>query len=263
MASSQLAFPAPRRVLFRVMTHTLDNKVALVTGGGRGIGKGIALALAAAGCDVAVSYVSREADAVAVADAIRALGRRAQVVRGDVAKSEDVTAVVRAVEAELGPIDILVNNAGRAAFESIEQMTEASWNDTLAVNLTSVFLFSQAVLPGMRARKWGRIINLTSVAAQAGSVNAVHYAAAKAGVIAATKSYARLLAKEGVTVNAIAPALIGTEMVLASPHVKPDMIPVGRFGKVEECADVAVLLASNGYITGQTISVNGGLYLGS
>jgi 3-oxoacyl-[acyl-carrier protein] reductase len=110
----------------------------------------------------------------------------------------------------------------------------------------------------MRARKWGRIINLTSVAAQAGSVMAVHYSAAKAGVIAATKSYARLLAKEGVTVNAISPALIGTEMVASNPHVKPDMIPVGRFGRVEECADVAVLLAGNAYITGQTIGVNGG-----
>ena len=243
------------------MTDTsLDKKVALVTGGGRGIGKGISLALAAAGCDVAVNYVSRGADAQQTADAIRALGRRALVVHGDVAKSADVTAMVAAVQTGLGPIDILVNNAGRATFEGIEQMTEASWNETLQVNLTSVFLLTQAVLPGMRARKWGRVINLTSVAAQAGSVMAVHYSAAKAGVIAATKSYARLLAKEGVTVNTIAPALIGTEMVASNPHIKPDMIPVGRFGRVEECADVAVLLARNGYITGQTISVNGGMY---
>lgn len=243
------------------MTHAeLENKVALVTGGGRGIGKAIALALAAAGCDVAVNYVSREADARATAEAIRTTGRRALVVKGDVAKSADVATLVAAVEQGLGPIDILVNNAGRAAFESIEQMTEASWNETLQLNLTSVFLLTQAVLPGMRARKWGRIINLTSVAAQAGSMLAVHYSAAKAGVIAATKSYARLLAKEGVTVNAIAPALIATEMVASNPHIKPDMIPVGRFGRVEECADVAVLLAGNGYITGQTISVNGGMY---
>jgi 3-oxoacyl-[acyl-carrier protein] reductase len=181
-------------------------------------------------------------------------------VQGDVGNSADVAAFVAAAEKGLGPIDILVNNAGRAAYESIEQMTEASWNDTIQVKLTSVFLVTQAVLPGMRARKWGRIINLTSVAAQAGSVMAVHYSAAKAGVIAATKSYARLLAKEGVTVNAISPALIGTEMVASNPHIKPDMIPVGRFGRVEECADVAVLLARNGYITGQTIAVNGGMY---
>jgi 3-oxoacyl-[acyl-carrier protein] reductase len=242
---------------------TLNGKVALVTGASRGIGKGIALALAAAGCDVAVNFATREADAQSTADAIRALGRRAVVVKGDVAKSADVAAMIAAVERGLGPIEILVNNAGRATFQSIEQMTEASWNETLAVNLTSVFLLSQAVLPGMRARKWGRIINLTSVAAQAGSMLAVHYSAAKAGVIAATKSYARLLAKEGVTVNAIAPALIGTEMVVSNPHVKPDIVPVGRFGSVEECADVAVLLATNGYITGQTIAVNGGMYLTS
>ena len=246
------------------MTQTsLNGKVALVTGASRGIGKGIALALAAAGCDVAVNYVSRETDAQGTVDAIRALGRRAVAVKGDVSKSADVAALIAAVESGLGPIEILVNNAGRATFQSIEQMTEASWNETLAVNLTSVFLLSQAVLPGMRARKWGRIINLTSVAAQAGSVMAVHYSAAKAGVIAATKSYARLLAKEGITVNAIAPALIGTEMVVSNPHVKPDIVPVGRFGSVEECADVAVLLASNGYITGQTIAVNGGMYLTS
>ncbi|HEY9465182.1 MAG TPA: SDR family NAD(P)-dependent oxidoreductase [Vicinamibacterales bacterium] len=246
------------------MTQTsLSGRIALVTGGGRGIGKAIALALAAAGCDVAVNYVSREADARTTAETIQAMGRRALVAKGDVSKSAEVTALVGAVEAGLGPVDILVNNAGRATFESIEQMSEASWNDIMQVNLSSVFLMTQAVLPGMRARKWGRIINLTSVAAQAGSMLAVHYSAAKAGVIAATKSYARLLAKEGVTVNAISPALIGTEMVASNPHVKPDMIPVGRFGSVEECADVAVLLAGNAYITGQTIGVNGGMYLGS
>jgi 3-oxoacyl-[acyl-carrier protein] reductase len=242
---------------------TLPGRIALVTGGGRGIGKAIALALAAAGCDVAVNYVSREAAARVTSDAIRALGRRTLVVKGDVSRSADVTALVFAVEAGLGPVDVLVNNAGRVTFEGIDQMSEASWNEIIQVNLSSVFLMTQAVLPGMRARKWGRIINLTSVAAQAGSMMAVHYSAAKAGVIAATKSYARLLAKEGVTVNAISPALIGTEMVASNPHLKPDMIPVGRFGRVEECADVAVLLAGNAYITGQTIGVNGGLYLGS
>jgi len=246
------------------MTDTsLNNKIALVTGASRGIGKAIALGLAAAGCDVAVNFVSRESDARQTAEAIRALGRRAVVAQGDVSNSAEVAAVVAAVEAQLGPVDILVNNAGRAAFESIEQMTEASWNECMQLNLTSVFLLTQAVLPAMRKRKWGRVINLTSVAAQAGSVMAVHYSAAKAGVIAATKSYARLLAKEGVTVNAIAPALIGTEMVASNPNVKPDMIPVGRFGRVEECADVAVMLARNAYITGQTISVNGGLYFAS
>jgi 3-oxoacyl-[acyl-carrier protein] reductase len=209
---------------------TLTGRTALVTGGSRGIGKAIALALGTAGCDVAVNYVSRAIDAEATADDIRALGRRAVAVRADVSKSADVSTMLATVENGLSPI-----------------------------NLTSVFLTTQAVLPGMRARQWGRIINLTSVAAQLGSTIGVHYAAAKAGVIALTKSYARLLAKEGITVNAIAPALIATEMVRANPNIKPDMIPVGRFGEVEECADVAVLLAGNGYITGQTIGVNGGL----
>jgi len=240
---------------------TLTGKVALVTGGGRGIGKAISLALATAGCDVAVNYVAHKDHARTTADEIMSLGRRAIVAGGDVSKSGDATALVAAVQNELGPIDILVNNAGRAVFESIEQMTEASWDEIIQVNLSSVFLMTQAVLPGMRARKWGRIINLSSVAAQAGSLMAVHYSAAKAGVIAATKSYARQLAKEGITVNAISPALVATEMLLANPAIKPDIIPMGRFGNVEECADVAVMLAGNAYMTGQTIAVNGGLFM--
>jgi 3-oxoacyl-[acyl-carrier protein] reductase len=240
----------------------LTGRIALVTGGGRSIGRAISLALAAEGCDVAVNYVSRQTDAAETADAIRRQGRRALVVQGDVSKGAEVTQLVAATESALGPIDILVNNAGKIAVETIDQMSEASWNDIVGVNLTSVFLMTQAVLPGMRARKWGRIINLSSVAAQAGSALAVHYSAAKAGVIAATRSYARQLAKEGITVNAIAPALVATEMLRSNPNLKPDMIPIGRFGEVDECASVAVLLATNAYITGQTIAVNGGMYMG-
>jgi 3-oxoacyl-[acyl-carrier protein] reductase len=240
----------------------LNGRIALVTGGGRSIGRAISLAFAAEGCDVAVNYVSRQADANETADAIRKRGRRAIAVQGDVSKGADVAQLVAATESALGPIDILVNNAGKIAIETIDQMSEASWNDIVGVNLTSVFLMTQAVLPGMRARRWGRIINLSSVAAQAGSTMAVHYSAAKAGVIAATKSYARQLAKEGITANAIAPALVATEMLRSNPNLKPDMIPIGRFGEVDECASVAVLLATNGYITGQTIAVNGGMYMG-
>jgi 3-oxoacyl-[acyl-carrier protein] reductase len=240
----------------------LRGRIALVTGGGRSIGRAISLALAAEGCDVAVNYVGRQADADETVATIRRQGRRAIAVQGDVSRSADAARVVATTESELGPVDILVNNAGRMVPETIEQMSEASWNDIVGVNLTSVFLMTQSVLPGMRARRWGRIINLTSVAAQAGSMIAVHYAAAKAGVIGATKSYARLLAKEGVTVNAIAPALVATEMLRSNPNLKPDMIPVGRFGEVDECASVAVLLAANGYMTGQTIGVNGGMYMG-
>lgn len=241
---------------------TLEGRVALVTGGGRGIGRAISMALAHAGCDVAVNYVARADAAERTVDDIRRTGRRAMAARGDVSKAADAAQLVEAASRELGSIEVLVNNAGRLVLETIEQMSEESWNDILAVNLTSMFLVTQAALPAMRQRRWGRIINLTSVAAQAGSTLAVHYAAAKGGVIAATRSYARLLAKEGITVNAIAPALVATEMVRANPNIRPDMIPIGRFGEVDECASVAILLASNGYITGQTIGVNGGMYLG-
>jgi 3-oxoacyl-[acyl-carrier protein] reductase len=243
------------------MNTPLSGKKAIVTGGGRGIGKAIALALANAGCDVAVNYLKRDTEANATVAVIHGLGRRSVALRADVSHSGDVQALVRSAEAAIGPTDILVNNAGRMMIEGLDQISEGSWNDILRVNLTSVFLMTQAVLPGMRTRKFGRIINLTSVAAQAGSVMAVHYSAAKAGVIAATKSYARLLAKEGITVNAISPALVVTEMLANNPRMTPDMIPIGRFGAVDECADVAVMLAGNAYITGQTINVNGGMYM--
>ena len=243
------------------MSTDLSGRKAIVTGSSRGIGKAIAVALATAGCDVVVNYISKEAEANATVDAITRLGRRSVAVQGDVSNSADVQRVVQTAEAEIGPTDILVNNAGRVVVEGIDQMSEASWDDVIRVNLKSVFLMTQAVLPGMRARQWGRIINLTSVAAQAGSMLAVHYSAAKGGVISATKSYARLLAKEGVTVNAISPALIATEMVAANPRITPDMIPMGRFGTVEECAEVAVTIAGNAYMTGQTIALNGGMFM--
>ena len=240
----------------------LNGKVALVTGGGRGIGHAIAVELARAGCDVAISYRQRQSDANGTAVEIRAVGRRCAVLRADVTQGADVTELARVTEAQLGPIGILVNNAGALRVQRMEDIREEDWNEMLAVNLTSCFLMTQAVLPGMRARQWGRILNLTSVAGQAGSVIGLHYAAAKAGMIGLTRSYARLLAKEGITVNAISPALVATEMVVGNPAVKPDMIPVGRFGEIEEVADVAVMLARNGYITGQTVNVNGGYYLG-
>jgi len=240
----------------------ITGKVALVTGGGRGIGRAIAIGLARAGCDVAISYRERQSDADAAAAEIRAAGRRSAVFRADVSRNAEVVELARATWAELGPIDILVNNAGMLRVQRLEDIREEDWNEMLAVNLTSCFLMTQAVLPGMRERRWGRILNLSSVAGQAGSVFGLHYAAAKAGMIGLTRSYARLLAKEGITVNAIAPALVATEMVVGNPAVKPDLIPIGRFGDVEEVADVAVMLASNAYITGQTIGVNGGYYLG-
>jgi 3-oxoacyl-[acyl-carrier protein] reductase len=239
----------------------LTGKVALVTGASRGIGSGIALALARAGCDVAVNYRDRVVDAETTAQQIRDTGRRALAIRADVSRSTEVERCVRAVERELGPIGILVNNAGIARVQRIEEITEDDWNDLIAVNLTSCFLLTQAVLPAMRAAKWGRIVNVSSVAAQAGSIVGPHYAASKAGMLGLTRGYAKLLATEGITVNAIAPALIATDMVTSNPNARPELIPVGRFGEVDEVADVAVLLARNAYITGQTINVNGGWYM--
>ncbi len=240
---------------------TLTGKVALVTGGGRGIGRAISLGLARAGCEVAINYRERREQADNTAREVGELGRRTAVVQADVSRAAEARELARAVEAELGPIEILVNNAGAIRIQKPEEITEDDWNEMLSVNLTSCFLMTQAVLPGMRARHWGRLINVSSVAAVAGSIVGVHYAASKAGMLGLTRSLSRVVAKEGITVNAIAPALVATDMVRANPIAKPEMIPVGRFGEVDEVADVAVMLAGNGYITGQTINVNGGMYM--
>jgi 3-oxoacyl-[acyl-carrier protein] reductase len=241
-------------------TPTLAARVALVTGASRGIGEAIALALAEAGAAVAVNYKSRAADADAVRDRIRALGRRSIAVAADVSIAAHVQRLVAEVHAALGPIDILVNNAGIARPQKLDEITEGDWNEIIDGNLKSCFLVTQAVLPDMRGRRFGRIINLSSVAAQIGGVISPQYAASKAGVLGMTRYYARHLAREGITVNAIAPALIETDMVTSNPNARPDLIPVGRFGSVDEVSDVAVMLAGNGYITGQTINVNGGWF---
>ena len=232
----------------------LTGRVALVTGGNRGIGRAVALALAEAGADVVVNYLARSREAQEVESLITQLGKRCVAIQADVSLSADVDRLVAAA----GPIDILVNNAGIARPQPIEEITERDWDDLIDVNLKSVFLVTQAVLPGMRARQWGRIVNLSSVAAQVGGVVGPHYAASKAGVLGLTRYYARHLAKEGIRVNVIAPALIETEMVTSNPNAQPSHIPVGRFGHVDEVAQVAVMLVRNGYMTGQTINVNGG-----
>ena len=241
----------------------LEGKVALVTGASRGIGAAIAIALAKAGANVAVNYRARRDDAEDVCAKSRSLGRCAIALQADVSRSAAIQEMVSRIESELGSISILVNNAGIARPKKIEAITESDWDELIDVNLKSAFLVTQAVLPGMRSAHWGRIINVSSVAAQVGGVVGPHYAASKAGMIGLTHSYANLLAKEGITVNAIAPALIETDMVIANLNAKPDLIPVGRFGNVQETAAVAVMLAQNGYITGQTINVNGGWYMSS
>jgi len=239
----------------------ISGRIALVTGASRGIGRAIALALAKVGVDVAVNFQAREKEAQEVCGAINNLGRRSLAVQADVSLADEVSRMVKTIEKELGTISILVNNAGIAKPRGLEEMTEAIWDETLRINLKSCYLVTEAVLPGLLAQQWGRIINLSSTAAQVGGVVGPHYAASKAGILGLTHSYASRLFKEGITANAICPALIITDMVSESLRARPELIPVGRFGTVEEVADVALMLAGNGYMTGQTIQVNGGLYL--
>lgn len=241
----------------------LKDQIALVTGGSRGLGAAIAIALAEAGADVAVNFRTQKDKAEAVCARVQALGSRAIAVEADVSNAAGVEALAAQVEGALGAPAILVNNAGIARVQKIEEIGEADWDEILTVNLKSVFLVTQRFVPAMRRAHFGRIINLTSVAAQLGGVVGPHYAASKAGIIGITHSYAALLVKEGITANAISPALIATDMVTQNLNAKPDKIPVGRFGNPEEVADVAVMLATNGYITGQTINVNGGWYMSS
>ena len=243
------------------MNTSLSGKVALVTGASRGIGRAAAVALAEVGVKVAVNFRERKAEAEAVCGEIRNGGGTALPFQADISRAEQVQSLVAALKAALGPVDILVNNAGISRPQPLDEIQEADWDKVLEVNLKSMFLMTQAVLPEMRINKWGRIINLSSVAAQLGGVIGPHYAASKAGAIGLTHSYAALLAKEGITVNAIAPALIETEMITSNPKARPDLIPVGRVGKIEEVGEVVVMLAQNGYVTGQTINVNGGWYM--
>ncbi len=245
------------------MSRKLENRVALVTGASRGLGRAMAIALAGSGAHIAVNYRKVEAAANEVCATIQKLGPRAVAIQADVSIFAEVDRLVSTVERDLGPVDILVNNAGISQVKPFGELTEADWDHLLDVNLKSAFLVTQRVLPGMRQRRWGRIINLSSVAAQTGGVIGPHYAASKAGLIGLTHSYASLLAKEGITANAIAPALIATDMITSNPNASAERLPVGFFGSPEEIGRVAVMLAESDFITGQTISVNGGWYMTS
>ena len=240
-------------------TVDLSGHVALVTGASRGIGRAIALALATAGADIAVNYHARTADAEDVAREIRALGRCAVTIAADVADGVAVAAMATTITDALGPIDLLVNNAGIGPAHGIDDLTEAVFDRTIAVNLKSAFLCIQAVLPAMRAGRFGRIVNISSGAARGAGGIGVHYNASKAGMEGLTRGYAARLAAEGITVNAIAPSLIDTEMV-APIRASAARIPVGRMGTTEEVAQAVLLAMGNAYMTGQTIQLNGGLH---
>lgn len=237
----------------------LHGKVALVTGAGRGIGRAIAEALAQAGADVAVNYLSQDKEAGQTLALVLGAGRRGKLIRADVSNATEISEMLGTVERELGPVQILVNNAGIAIRKSLADLTEQDWDRVMAVNLKSAFLLIQAVFKGMCGAGWGRIVNISSTAAQTGGITAPPYVASKAGLWGLSHSYATQLMGCGVTVNTVAPALIETDMV-REIEAKPDLIPIGRFGAPEEVADAVLMLVRNGYITGQTINVNGGLY---
>jgi len=237
----------------------LHGRIALVTGASRGIGRAIAIALARCGADVAVNYRKQKGEAQVTLQQITSRGRRAMEVQADVSRSPEVARMIASIEKDLGPVDILVNNAGIALHQNIEETREADWDEVLTVNLKSVFLVTQAVLPGMRQRRWGRIINISSGAAQTGGVVGLHYTASKAGIEGLTRAYALRLVKEGITANVVAPVLIETDM-MPDTEGRRKLIPLGRLGQPDEVAEAVIFLVGNGYMTGQTIHLSGGLY---
>jgi len=236
----------------------LTGHIALVTGASRGIGAAIAIALAEAGAAVAVNYRERADDAEKVVGKIKDMGGRAIAIAADVSQAASVANMVDRAASALGPINILVNNAGIAIVRGIDDLTESDFDATIVTNLKSAFLCTQAVLPAMRAKKWGRIVNVSSGAARGAGSIGVHYNASKAGMEGLTRGYAARLVKEGITVNAVAPSLIETDMMRGRSDLA-SRIPLGRMGRPEEVAKAAVLVLANDYMTGQTIVLNGGM----
>ena len=238
------------------------SRVAFVTGGTRGIGKAIVARLSAGGYKVAAGYAGNEVAAKACAKELGAM-----VVKGNVSSFADCARAVKEVEAELGPIDTLVNNAGITRDAMLHKMTEEQWVEVISVNMASIFNMTRNVIEGMRERGFGRIVNISSINGQKGQMGQANYAAAKAGMIGFTKSIAQENAKKGITVNAICPGYIDTEMVSAVPKNVLDSIiaaiPVGRLGRAEEIARCVAFLSSEdaGFITGATLTVNGGQYI--
>jgi 3-oxoacyl-[acyl-carrier protein] reductase len=241
--------------------------VALVTGGGRGIGRAIAVRLAQEGAKVAISYRSNAAAARETAELVRKAGAGCETFKGDVASPEDVEALMTGVGEAFGPVEILVNNAGTTRDNILLRMKDDEFEEVLATNLKGTYLCTRAVLRGMVRARWGRIVNISSVVGLLGNAGQANYAASKAGMIGFTKSVAREVAGRGITANAVAPGYVETELTGALPeNVKERIlgqVPVGRFGEPEEIAEVVAFLAGEraAYVTGQTIAVDGGMVM--
>lgn len=245
----------------------LAGKVALITGASRGIGQAVALEMARAGADIAVNYSGSEAAAQATVDQVKALGRKAIVVKANVADADEVAAMVEAVQAEFGHIDILVNNAGITRDTLLMRMKDSDWDDVININLKGVYLVTKAVSKLMMKQRSGRIINMSSVVGVTGNAGQANYSASKAGVIGFTKTCAKELASRGILVNAIAPGFIHTDMTDVLPDKVKEAtlaaIPLHRMAEPKEVASVAVFLASEyaSYITGQVLNVDGGMVM--
>jgi 3-oxoacyl-[acyl-carrier protein] reductase len=242
-----------------------QGRVAIVTGGGRGIGRAIAGRLAGKGANLAISYRSNEIAAEEAAQKVRAAGVRCELFKGDVSSPEDVEALFTGVRDAFGRVDILVNNAGITRDNLVMRMNEGEFDDVLRTNLRGTYLCTRAALRPMIRARWGRIVNVSSVVGLVGNAGQANYAASKAGIIGLTKSVAREVAQRGITVNAVAPGYVETELTGGLPEkVKEqirEQIPAGRFGEPEEVAEVVAFLVAEeaGYVTGQTIAVDGGM----
>jgi 3-oxoacyl-[acyl-carrier protein] reductase len=247
------------------MQIDLANKVALVTGASRGIGRAIALQFARSGARVVVNYRGQQQAADEVVAAITAAGGTATAVQADVAQSADIERLIKTTQETYGGLDILINNAGITRDNLLLRMKDDEWDAVMATNLRSVYLLTKAVLRPMMKARWGRIITITSVVGMTGNAGQANYAAAKAGLIGFTKSVAREMASRGITANAVAPGYIETDITKdLSDEIKATAlaaIPVGRFGQPDDIARTVVFLASDAaaYITGQTFAVDGGM----
>ena len=244
-------------------------KNAINTGGSRGIGKAIIISLAKEGVNVALTYKTNKEKAISVVKEIENNGNRAISIKLDQRNRENIHNVIDEVHKKFGKINILVNNAAIAQEKPFETITDEDWDNMMAINLRGPFILCQKILPDMIEQGWGRIINICSIGGQWGGFNQVHYAAAKAGLINLTKSLARIYSKHGITVNAVSPGLVSTDMTKNELNIdigkkKFDGIPIGRIATPEEIASVVAFLCSDeaSYITGQTINVNGGMYFG-